>query len=408
MTYRESSNDTDTGEQQYPRVMMVVPQYPYPVLGGLERQSHELGKALKEIGINVQVISGKTSREQPHRDLVEGIPVFRIHWPRKKWIRFIRTPIDLFHILIRERNSYDVVHLHQFSWFALFTVVVSKMLNKPVLIKMPNGGGMFGLSFMTESRLGWVKLIIFKRTDAIVAITLDSFNELTAFGYPSNRILFAPNGIRVSEVDKATVKNINDTRLGRIVFVGSIIKEKGVFELIQAWCDIVKSVRRPVQLEFWGDGPQEDEIRRLCRGKKIEDSVIFRGHVDTVREKLVETDIFVLPSISEGNSNAILEAMAAGLPVVSTDVGGTPMQVGIKGAQFLVRPGDKGALSNCLLKLIEDDKLRAEVGNAMYQRARVQFDILKIAHIYKRAYSLLVSGKRDKISEVNNFVMFEK
>ena len=97
------------------RVLMVVPQYPYPVVGGLERQSHELSRTLRAAGTDVQVVSGRVTPAQPDIEDVEGIRVHRLPWTARRWLRFLRMPSSLFAALFRLRNSYDVVHLHQHS-----------------------------------------------------------------------------------------------------------------------------------------------------------------------------------------------------------------------------------------------------------------------------------------------------
>ena len=130
MTCHLLHDPTDGGsivnEGLSPRVLMVVPQYPYPVVGGLERQAHELAKALLNLKIGVQVVSGRQGPTQPAEDTVEGVLVHRIPWSGWKTWRFVRTPVDLFLVLYRWRATYDVVHLHQCSSFSLFGVVAAQ------------------------------------------------------------------------------------------------------------------------------------------------------------------------------------------------------------------------------------------------------------------------------------------
>ncbi len=111
-------------------------------------------------------------------------------------------------------------------------------------------------------------------------------------------------------------------------------------------------------------------------------------------------DVFVLPSHFEGNSNAVLEAMAAGLPVVATDVGGTAMQVGEPGRDFLLTPGDRAGLARALGRLIDDAALRRQVGSAMRRRIDDHFDIAAVARVYAAAYGLIGEGRRDQVSTV--------
>src|SRR5690606_9344916 len=104
--------------------------------------------------------------------------------------------------------------------------------------------------------------------------------------------------------------------------------------------------------EIWGEGELGEALKSLAATLKITPSVKFCGHMADVVTRLPEMDIFVLPSYIEGNSNAVLEAMRAGLPVVATRVGGTEMQVGSEGAAFLTDPGKREDIAERLNTLI--------------------------------------------------------
>ena len=382
---------------------MVVPQYPYPVLGGLEKQAHELSLTLGKLGSDVKVISGKTDTGQRAHEFVEGVSVYRFTWYSKKWMRFLLTPFRLGYLVLKLRHEYDVVHLHQYSWLSFFVLMLAGLCGKPSMMKLPNGSGRLGLSLITNSFFGPIKLRIFKRCEALVAITMGSFEELNTVGYPQERVLFCPNGIRIREDN---VKQGKTNAYCRVVFVGALLDEKGVRDLLYAWRDVQNQVSQRSVLELWGAGVLQSHYEDLCKELGIEDSVQFCGMVDGVPGKLKEMDIFVLPSVSEGNSNAILEAMAAGLPVVSTKVGGTPMQVGTEGERFLVTPGDRDALKECISGLINDEATRLQLGKAMLQRARSQFDINVVAQTYQTAYEFLFSGQSNLMSQVNDIAAF--
>jgi glycosyltransferase involved in cell wall biosynthesis len=387
-----------------PRVLMAVPQYPYPVVGGLERQAHELAKALLERGIDVQAVSGRTDPGQPAHERVEGVLVHRIPWNPEKRKRFFRSPADLCRVLFARRHSYDVIHIHQLSWFSLFVIAIARMLNKPVLAKL-SGINQYGLPGLASSRLGTLKMAVFAQVQAVVAMSEESLNELRAVGFPIDNVLVTPNGIRMLTECVHVPKGGTEQETCRVVFVGRISEEKLLKVLLRAWRRIVESASATVTLELWGSGPAESELMILCRSLGIQDSVIFRGHVKAVREKLRDMDVFVLPSLTEGNSNAILEAMAAGLPIVSTRVGGTPMQVGPEGARYLVAPADEDGLYSRLIELIEDRSLRERVGAAMHQRILTFFDITRVAETYAAAYALIAAGRADQLAGIANPVI---
>ncbi len=384
-----------------PRVLMVVPNYPYPVVGGLERQAHELAKALRAIGTDVQALSGMMPHGKTERENVEGVLVHRIPWSRRKGIRFLRTPFDLFRMLFSLRRTYDVIHLHQHSWFGLYTIMCARLLGKPILTKLPNVGDL-GIPGLRKERLGRFKLALLLKSDALVSMSHVSHAELESVRFPTCRILSTPNGIRLGDRIRAPGGAQEWPSICRVVFVGRLELEKMLGTLLHSWLEVTRAAKTPAMLEFWGSGRLDAELKALSRELGLDEVVIFRGHVEGVREKLPSMDIFVLPSNNEGNSNAILEAMAAGLPIVSTRVGGTPMQVGQEGAEMLVEPGDQAALAHKLLTLIETPQLRVGLGAAMRRRIENSFDIQKVASTYAAAYTTLHARKPHEISKLSN------
>jgi glycosyltransferase involved in cell wall biosynthesis len=377
------------------RVLMVVPQYPYPVVGGLERQAHELALALRALGVNVQVVSGRVTPTQPDLEDVEGITVHRLAWTHRRWARFLRLPLDLFAVLYRLRLSYDVVHLHQHSWFGLYTIFIARLLGKPNLTKLPNVGA-FGLLGLRSGRFGLLKQKILFSADALVAMSNESLTELRSAGFPMERVLVVPNGISLQQPDSIVAEAVRPISICKVVFVGRIAEEKRVDLLLEHWASVQQQCPGEAELEVWGSGPLQATLQSRCAELGLSSSVIWRGHVDNVRSRLPNTDIFVMPSVAEGNSNAILEAMAAGIPVVSTPVGGTPMLVGPHGTQLLFDLEDD-SLARILIRLIRDREMRKVIGAKMRARVIDHFNIQRVAQVYASAYELLASRRAGEI-----------
>lgn len=387
-----------------PRVMMVVPKYPYPIAGGLERQAHELSKVLHEKGVNVQVLSSRINYNDTRFEIVESIPVFRIPLSKLKWFRFLQSPICLLWTLFKLRKTYDVIHLHQFGWFGLFGIISAKLLNKPTLTKLPNVGER-GIPGLQHSLLGRVMLSILLHSDSIVAMSRESVSELNSVNFPLSRVLQTPNGIRCTFKAGQTELNHESAKV-RVVFVGRLMLQKGIEDLLHAW-RILNETCNNAELEIWGDGPLLNDMKSLSKKLKLTNSVKFCGHVDNVLDRLTSMDIFVLPSYIEGNSNAILEAMAAGLPIVATRVGGTAMQVGKFGSDFLFKPGDTSSLASLLESLVINSELRESLGSKMQARVKESFDINHVADTYIAAYISLYLRLRDKVIDCSNPVIME-
>jgi glycosyltransferase involved in cell wall biosynthesis len=373
------------------RILMLIPQYPYPVRGGLERQAHELALALRDLGVDVQVLSGRVMPRQPDLEDVEGIRVHRLPWTHRRWVRFLRTPFDLSAALFTLRTSYDVVHLHQHSWFGLCVIVIARLLGKPTLTKLPNVGA-FGIPGVRSGRFGWLKLKILFSADALVAMSNQSLRELRSAGFPMQRVLAVPNGISLPKSANMPAEPAAPSGICKVVFVGRLAAEKRVDVLLVQWVSVERQCPGEAELEIWGSGPLQEALQRRCAELGISRSVIWRGHVEGVRSRLPSMHIFVMPSVAEGNSNAILEAMAAGLPIVSTPVGGTPMLVGPHGAQLLFNLTDD-SLARVLIRLIRDRQFREAIGARMQARVAEHFDIQQVAQVYARAYELLASPR---------------
>ena len=374
------------------RVLFFVPQYPFPVLGGLEKQAHQLAKALHGKGLDVKVISGQISAGSAKNEFVDYVPITRIPWSKSRWVRYLRTAWDITWIFWIRRQEFDVLHLHQNSPVSLYVILLTKLLGKPVLTKLPNVGE-YGLPGLIKSGFGRLRLRILLKSDAIVAMSAQSMQELRVHNYPTSRVLRVPNGIDLSLMPVCGGGDEVVRGGCRIVFVGRLNEQKQLELLLEAWGILYQSKSRPVTLHLWGDGPLASDLKAQSIRLGIAETVHFEGHVADVTARLPEMDIFVLPSRKEGNSNAVLEAMAAGLPIVATGVGGTPMQVGEEGAPFLCPPGDAPALAEALKRLIDDPALRHATGAAMRRRVEEFFDIVRIADIYHHAYGCLISGR---------------
>ena len=162
-------------------------------------------------------------------------------------------------------------------------------------------------------------------------------------------------------------------------FAGYVSLRKGVFELIDAFRMIAETSDVPSQLVLCGTGHAEPELRRMVQHHNLDDRVHFLGdiHPQKVRDWLRASDVFVLPSHTEGMPNAVMEAMACGLPVISTRVGGLPDAVGDCRGVHLIAPKDVRQLSNEMLLLLHDPALRHRMGKDGRTYAIEKFDVAR-------------------------------
>jgi colanic acid/amylovoran biosynthesis glycosyltransferase len=169
-----------------------------------------------------------------------------------------------------------------------------------------------------------------------------------------------------------------------IVAVGRLIAKKGFTDLIRA-CGLLAEVGKSFQCEIIGEGPLENELRAQIDQLNLQDRVALSGAKPQreVRQRLAVASVFVLPSVVDAQGGmdnlptVIMEAMAAGLPVISTDIGGIPEMVGQNETGFLVGPGDAVRLAGAIEKIIDDRSLAQKLGEAGYERAQELFSIEK-------------------------------
>ena len=172
----------------------------------------------------------------------------------------------------------------------------------------------------------------------------------------------------------------------RIATVANLRSEKAHDVLLQA-AQIV--LRRYPDAEFVlaGDGPRRHELETLACRLEIDSRVRFLGHCDNIPALLADSDAFVLPSLSEAFPNGVLEAMAAGLPVVASRVGGILELIEHQRTGVLVPPGDARALGYALLDLIGWDAHAAALGRAARHAVETRYSFERMVAAYERLYA---------------------
>jgi colanic acid/amylovoran biosynthesis glycosyltransferase len=172
-----------------------------------------------------------------------------------------------------------------------------------------------------------------------------------------------------------------------VVAIGRLIAKKGFLDLLRA-CRLLMERGKSFRCEIIGEGPLEQELREQIAQLDLQDWVELPGAKPQheIREHLAAATAFVLPSVIDpdgGMDNlptVIMEAMAAGLPVVSTSIGGIPEMVIENETGFLVPPGDVAALASAIERLLDDIRLARRFGERGFQRASELFSIEKNAH----------------------------
>lgn len=242
-----------------------------------------------------------------------------------------------------------------------------------------------GRNILRTARSRWLERLAGRLTNIVVPVSADSAEVArTTDGVPADRIEVIRNGIAIGpEVTRARTSG------WRIVHVARLNPVKDQRTLLHA-VRLVANAHPEVRLHLVGDGEEREALEQLTDALGLRDQVIFHGFTDNVRPFLADADLFVLSSVSEGIALTLLEAMAASLPVVATDVGGNREVVVPGETGLLVPPGDPAALAEAMAALLADPARAAAMGQAGRTRAEQDFSLDRTAGAYEALYRRLL------------------
>lgn len=318
-----------------------------PLVGGGERQAEEIARTMVKKGHRVTLLTRRVQPEWPAGETLHGARILRLGSASTKEFGLEVTK------WIRSRHGeVDVVHALQ-SFAPLQAATMGVLGTKiPVFCSPMNGDR--ELIWMTGPK-GIFKRILYRRVNAWIAKSEPIAVALEKFGKPLFRI---PNGV---DSDQFAPTKREDGRR-RALFVGRMLRPKRVDVLLAAW----RELKPDMDLWLAGDGPLLEEWKGLGDGTE---GVQFLGLRSDVPDLLKSSDYLVFPSDSEGMPNALLEAMACGLPSVASAVGAIPAMLE-GGAGRLVAENTPAAWVAALREVLGDDAVAADLGQKA--RARVE------------------------------------
>lgn len=276
--------------------------------------------------------------------------------------------------LFREQ-AIDVVHTHDDKPL-VYGALAARLAHVSRIVHTHHHGFLPSVS----RRQTFLLSLAARLTDAFVCVSQNAARFVIEHGVPESRVLTLWNGI---DLERFPYHGAEPA--GPALLVARLSPEKDVATLLHAVALVQRSAPE-FRLEIAGDGPCRAELEELCRQFGLERCVYFLGEVSDVPALLRRASLFVLSSLTEGISLTILEAMASGLPVVTTKVGGNP-EVVLDGATGrLVPSGDPAALAKALLQVWGNPDTAQLMGRAGRHRVESYFDIRRLVAQYERLY----------------------
>ncbi len=301
-----------------------------------------------------------------------GVDFFTVgpnRWEKKTQIerirRFILDPVRFCLLMMKYHRHYELVHLNP-------SFEYGSLVREAILLRIAKGWGKKAVMFFRGFDMGHAKTVdkyfrtlfisCYRRADCFVVLGSEFRDQLIEWGFTQ------PIYLETTLVDDKLVGGINiEARFNRIernsniklLFLSRIVKEKGIMETLQAFKQLLERYDN-LSLTVAGDGPFLGKALQFVKDNNLECKVSFPGFVsgEAKSKVLTDSDIYIFPSYTEGMPNSVLEAMAFGLPVVATPVGGIKDIVGDSEHGFLLKSNTPEAIAASVSKIINDKNLQ--------------------------------------------------
>ena len=297
------------------------------------------------------------------------------------------------------RERYQIVHTHT-SKAGFVGRLAARLAGVPVIVHTAHGFAFHEQSPVPVRRIyTTLERLAARWCDRVISVS--EFHRAWAIELgmcTPEQIMAIPNGItdisRSREIGIAELRREMGARQDDLVALSMarLASDKGLEHLIEAAAIMPQTPRR-IQVVIAGDGPERDHLEQVAARLRVNDRVKFLGFREDVPDLLAASDMVVLPSLREGLSIAMLEAMAASKPIVATNIGSQKEVAAHADIARLVPPADGRALSEAIQRLASDEKLMAQLGSnarAVYERHYTEH---KMLDTYRRLYCDLLRAK---------------
>jgi sugar transferase (PEP-CTERM/EpsH1 system associated) len=361
------------------RVMHVIHQLGF---GGMELGVVKLVNALDRTRVTSSICSCRPATGAKER-LAADVPLIELERRGGNDPALVGR---LYRVFRRERP--DIVHTH--AWGTLVEgLLAARLARIPVVVHGEHG------TLQTKPHQCWVQRLAWASADAVLSVSTRLAERMAReVGFPLDHIRTIRNGVDLTRFrggDRdAARRALGISREEALVVgtVGRLVPVKDQRTLVSA-AGVLHRSFADLQVVLVGDGPLRGDLSQQIQALGLVDVVRLLGNRADVERVLPAFDVFVLPSLSEGMSNTIQEAMGTGLPVVATDVGGARELV-VKETGLLIPAATPEALASALAWLLERPAQRAGMGAAARRRVETEFSLERMIRDYERVYHELI------------------
>jgi glycosyltransferase involved in cell wall biosynthesis len=395
-----------------PRVCILIGAF-FPVVGGGETHALLLSRELVRMGGQVTVVTRRTSSSLKKMEMIEGVPVHRVNAPASPRFGKYAMLFPALFRLIALRNEYDVIYVCALRVLGVVGIVAALLLGKKCVLRSESCGELSGdfiwQSFHSESAPKQNILIravlamrnrFYRRADAFLSISSLIEKEFKACGVPADKLCsiscgldterFSPVNPEQKKVRRATL-SLPDAFV--FAYSGKLNLGKGLDVLLRAWKRIAQE-KGNIHLVLIGGGAEhfmscERELRDFVDHWGLGERVTFTGYVANVEHYLQAIDAFVFPSLKESFGLAPLEAMACGVPVISTRVGELPHVIEDGKSGLLVDAGNEDELYRAMVQIADDPAASTRMAKVGRETVVARLGIRQVAEQHEGLFSKL-------------------
>ncbi|MCS7365610.1 MAG: glycosyltransferase family 4 protein [archaeon GB-1867-035] len=369
------------------RIAFIVASQMYPDnIGGAEIFTFRIASELSKRGYEVYIVAfegEKFKRKKIGNLILYGTASKKLAKIIKEKSKLLTRIMMTYHLMKIKPDICIAVMLHS----VIPAYIYSKIFRKKLIIRYSGGdvhllltGEKRLVRYVKEYLVAKIFFTLIKDKVIQIALSRDMKRDLLKLGAKSDKIILIPNPI-----DKEFFK-IEPNYEGNVIgFLGRLIERKGIRTLIEAFKMLTEKFE-DLKLILIGDGPLRKSIVKEIKNTKLESKITITGYkpYSEIPKMLEKLSIFVLPShYGEGLSNALLQAMAAKLPIITTKIRGATDLITHGYNGILISPREPGKLSEAIEKLLKDKSLARKLGRNAYKTAQ-KYSMEKIVKEYEK------------------------
>jgi glycosyltransferase involved in cell wall biosynthesis len=386
--------------------VLILSTYYHPVVGGVEAHARQLVTYLHRRGFVVEVVTKRIGENDAANESVDGVFVHHVgpageRSASGKWQAvpaFLQTTRTL-------ASRFDVIVCIDYRGIGIAAVIAGRLTGLPVIVQGETAAVLAGADSQSTSGIAaesWATRMlkapartIYRRADQVVCIGRDLEREALRAGVPRERVHYLPHGVDLQRF-RPPVEQERDALRAQfgwpsarpiVLFVGRLSQEKGVMDLLEAWRATPRGdallvlVGPDMTGHPWDAGAAG---RAYVAANGLGDHVRFEGATPDPSRFYRAADVFVQPSHFEALGNTALEAMASGLPVATSGVGGLADFCVDETNALLYEPRSSSSLARALGRLLDDSALRHRLGDAGRKTVTDRFELTGLLDQYAR------------------------